>query len=546
MEGFTGAGTQARCLGRDPKRSDMDNQPLRPELIVGLVCPLGARIDVLTKTISDQLRTFGYESVLIRVSDGLKKCRTNVPEPPANNEGLRIRARQEQALEMRSGKEDVLARMAIAAIRVARAEVTKDPDKPRPACAYIVRQLKHPNEAALFRRVYGSSFVLIAGSAPKPLLERAVAERLAADKGEADYEKFKAEAAELIAIDEQESEDREWADKGQSTRDTFPLADYFVDLTKDAESVKRFVNLLFGHPFETPTQEEMAMQQAATVSYRSSEERRQVGAVIVKRTDRASEEADADVVASGMNEVPRRGGGSYWRGEYVDARDPQLFKSFKTTRENALKRGVVTEIAMRLQDAKWLQEPYASMGADELGGHTRELLDKSQLTDIGEFSRQVHAEMAAIVDAAKRGVSVLGSEMYVTTFPCHNCAKHIIAAGVTKVVYLEPYPKSRATKLFEEEITTDPKGDHDKVVFVPFTGVAPRQFSRLFSMAARGKKGYIAQDEWEREQLSLTPRHIPSYSALTYTHSEIDELDQLPQEFELDKAARPLHVRRLR
>ena len=45
--------------------------------------------------------------------------------------------------------------------------------------------------------------------------------------------------------------------------------------------------------------------------------------------------------------------------------------------------------------------------------------------------------------------------MYVTTFPCHNCAKHIIAAGLERVVYLEPYPKSRAKTLYDEDITPE-------------------------------------------------------------------------------------------
>ena len=72
--------------------------------------------------------------------------------------------------------------------------------------------------------------------------------------------------------------------------------------------------------------------------------------------------------------------------------------------------------------------------------------------DIGEFSRPVHAEMAALIDAARRGVPVNGHSLYVTTFPCHNCAKHIVAAGIQRVVYLEPYSKSRAGNLHREDI----------------------------------------------------------------------------------------------
>lgn len=51
---------------------------------------------------------------------------------------------------------------------------------------------------------------------------------------------------------------------------------------------------------------------------------------------------------------------------------------------------------------------------------------------------QVHAEMAAISTAARLGLSLAGSSLYCTTFPCHNCSKHIVATGVSEVFYLEP------------------------------------------------------------------------------------------------------------
>src|SRR5882724_7181322 len=105
--------------------------------------------------------------------------------------------------------------------------------------------------------------------------------------------------------------------------------------------------------------------------------------------------------------------------------------------------------------------------------------------DIGEFSRPVHAEMAALIDAARRGVAVDGETMYVTTFPCHNCAKHIIAAGIRKVVYLEPYPKSRASNLHGEEMSLElPTGNEEgMVIFAAYSGIAPRQYRQLFSMS---------------------------------------------------------------
>lgn len=51
----------------------------------------------------------------------------------------------------------------------------------------------------------------------------------------------------------------------------------------------------------------------------------------------------------------------------------------------------------------------------------------------------MHAEQNAIADAAKRGVSVMGATVYVTHFPCVNCAKILASAGVGVVKYIHDY-----------------------------------------------------------------------------------------------------------
>lgn len=59
-----------------------------------------------------------------------------------------------------------------------------------------------------------------------------------------------------------------------------------------------------------------------------------------------------------------------------------------------------------------------------------------------------HAEMAALMSCARSGGSPVDGTLYCTTFRCHNCAKHIVAAGIRSVVYVEPYPKSKAKDLY--------------------------------------------------------------------------------------------------
>lgn len=149
---------------------------------------------------------------------------------------------------------------------------------------------------------------------------------------------------------------------------------------------------------------------------------------------------------------------------------------------------------------------------------------------IGEFSRPVHAEMAAIIDAARRGVSIDGCSIYVTTFPCHNCAKHIIAAGLRRVVYLEPYPKSRAEDLYREELicdSPDGKAQDGKVVFCAYSGVAPRQYGKLFSMALRGAQHGLDRQQWAQTRKSLRPLYVADHLQQGYVQAEREALTKL-------------------
>ena len=57
----------------------------------------------------------------------------------------------------------------------------------------------------------------------------------------------------------------------------------------------------------------------------------------------------------------------------------------------------------------------------------------------GHEQMTVHAEQNAVADCAKRGVSVDGCTAFVTHTPCVNCAKTLVAAGITRVVYKVAY-----------------------------------------------------------------------------------------------------------
>ena len=78
--------------------------------------------------------------------------------------------------------------------------------------------------------------------------------------------------------------------------------------------------------------------------------------------------------------------------------------------------------------------------------------------------RTIHAEMNALLQCAKLGISTDGAEIYVTHFPCLHCTKAILQAGIKKIYYLhdyhnDPYAIELIQKLGVEiqQVKLDPK-----------------------------------------------------------------------------------------
>lgn len=69
----------------------------------------------------------------------------------------------------------------------------------------------------------------------------------------------------------------------------------------------------------------------------------------------------------------------------------------------------------------------------------------------GHCVRTIHAEMNAILQCAKFGVGTDNAEIYVTHFPCLQCTKMILQAGIKKIHYLKDYRNDEyAIKLIEQ------------------------------------------------------------------------------------------------
>jgi deoxycytidylate deaminase len=80
----------------------------------------------------------------------------------------------------------------------------------------------------------------------------------------------------------------------------------------------------------------------------------------------------------------------------------------------------------------------------------------------------IHAEVRAILNAG--GEDLGGCHMYATTMPCFLCAEQILQAGITRVVYFEPYPDTDAEVLLREH----------GVIVTRFEGVKSLAFTRFF------------------------------------------------------------------
>ena len=206
-----------------------------------------------------------------------------------------------------------------------------------------------------------------------------------------------------------------------------------------------------------------------TVSLRSVDLSRQVGAAIFS--------AEGDVIAIGCNENPKPFGGTYWDEDNNKNRDID-----RGGEANRIEKGrIIYDFLEVLHKQQLFGE---GIDPDSIWQAYRKEIEKSMIGEITEYGRMVHAEMNALSDAARLGRSVFGATMFVTTFPCHNCAKHIISSGISRIVYIEPYPKSRADLLYEYAIGEE-KEREGRVLLEPFSGIAPNRFFYIFQKGER-------------------------------------------------------------
>jgi deoxycytidylate deaminase len=493
-----------------------------PELVIGIAGPIGVDLDKIAESLSGALSDVSYTSELLKLTAEMERFPVSrgdllpeIEEWKGSDTFNTYMRKMSQANALRKQYDDpaVLARIALDTIQLRRENHPfGSRNKVILRRAYIVRQLKRPEEVALLRKVYGRQFVLVSAYAPEALRKDRLCDRLKKELStglsDAEIAHYADRLIERDASEEDES-------LGQQLRDTFHLADVFIDgLNKQEMDAKiaRFIAALFGRNDISPSKDEYGMYAAKSASLRSADLSRQVGAALFT--------PDGELVTQGCNEVPKAFGGTYWDLEQPDHRD---IKKGQDPNE-VHKRLILREVIERFRRRGYLSDELLELGSDfeivdaliAKGSADRPAgaLANARITDLTEYGRVVHAEMLAVCDAARLGRSIKGTTLYVTTFPCHNCTKHILASGVKRVVYMEPYPKSRAKDLHPDEIEIEAESK-DRVSFVPFIGISPFRYRDVFQKQRRKRADGQADDWYRGQRAPMIDFVLP-----TYTYSE--------------------------
>lgn len=377
--------------------------------------------------------------------------------------------------------------------------------------AYIIDSIKNMEELELLRQIYGDTLCVFGIFAPDAKRRT----RLVNDGVDT------AEVQNILDRDQ-----GELATFGQMTRKVFVEADFFVCNDQKPEELRRrlsrYLHIVFNTAIHTPTRAESAMYEASAAASNSACMSRQVGAAIVSST--------GELIAVGWNDVPKFGGRLYTEDDQsqwdhakkaVHDKDHRCFKWDRKICHNEIRRrAILDDIASKIAGSGLLKEDVAA-------SQVRTILVGTDVDALTEYSRSIHAEMEAILSVAREGRhSLVGASLYTTTYPCHSCARHIVASGICIVTYIEPYLKSLATALHYDSVTEDPD-DTTRAVFRQYDGVAPRNYLKVFRPTSdRKKDGRLAKTD---PKLAVPVFRIPLDSNVEYEAKVIADLSDKEQ-----------------
>jgi cytidine deaminase len=509
----------------------------RPDIYIGLVAAAGTDLYDLKAQLRAQFAAMGYSYHEIKVSNLLSKFATQDVSGLSEDKRVHHLMNIGDAIRTSVNQGDGVTSLIMAEIR--RYRESKNPNDAKVmgfvgATVFVIDSLKNPSEINALDKVYARNYYTISAYTPETvrldLLAHKIAKQVKQTLSNIHYRR----ARKILERDQGVGP----VNLSQNVLGTFPRADFFVRTDSDlAKPLKRFAELIFSSPYITPTQDEHFMHLARAASLRSCDLSRQVGAVIV--------DGRGAVISQGCNEVPYPGGGIYYEGrvdgfdnrDYTVSQDPNQAEILEVVRDFM---GVLEQADLLKPSSKTVQE----LGYELLFGSMRESTAQSRIRNLLEFGRVVHAEMHAICEAARLGREIDGTTLYCTTFPCHGCAKHIIATGIKEVVFIEPYPKSLTKKMYINEISTDDGllTLPNAVRFRPFEGVSPVLFRRVFNMRSRkDKEGQIVKWDGLKAKPIKAVAHVLNYTEET---AYIKRLADIRKSAVVPEVPKPIRLRR--
>ncbi|MDF2118096.1 anti-phage dCTP deaminase [Roseiarcaceae bacterium H3SJ34-1] len=489
-----------------------------PELVFGIVGPIGVNLDAVIDALWKNLDEVGYKSSLIHLTDLMRvpSIRLRIDDSSYYNR-YRTLISYANAFRAKAGNPAAMAGLAILKIMDLRSGInglnrvavdSSEGVEPALGSAFIVRQFKRSEEIELMRSVYGRKFIQISVFGSSVDRRKVIMEKIAKySSGSISDAERETQAIDLIDMDRNQQDDS----NGQRLEEVFHLGDVFVDgISKERCEItmRRFIRALFGDNSISPSRDEYGLYTATAAALRSNDLSRQVGAAIFTK--------QGEIISMGCNEVPKAGGGTYWGED-----GPDIHRDFErgSDANQDRKIEIALDLLERMDKAKLLAKAGRKPAAQQ--AWVKKLIknaavDDAQIMDIIEFGRMVHAEMNAVTDAARLGRSTQSSTLFCTTFPCHMCAKHIVASGIDRVVFLEPYPKSYAQKLHDDSITFE-SGAANKVSFEPFIGISPRRYRDIFEKRKKRKDDRGKPRDW------YEARAIPRIEDKTAAYIENEE-----------------------
>ncbi|MFM2479031.1 deoxycytidylate deaminase [Celerinatantimonas sp. MCCC 1A17872] len=361
------------------------------ELVIGLCGAVGSGVKRLKDAVITELKTANYHVEHIRLSELIAATQPN-PESVRSLSGFtRYTTLQDLGDELRKKHSNIIvAEMAIRRIHLIRNAMFGNGNddgnavKITKKVAYVIDQIKHHDEVALFQEVYRKNFYLIGLLRTKSQRQQNLKEEGITDS---------VEATKLI------ERDRNSNDKfGQHVEKAIQMSDYFIrnldDTTELSSSIKRFINLIHGVGNYTPTRDERGIYSAHSASLSSACLSRQVGAAIM--------DGKGNIIATGCNDVPQFGGGLY---DHESKKDQRCYN----------KSGCQND-KHKLQLKNQIQHILADEGVPEPERIANIIFNNSKAKSLIEYSRAIHAEMDAIISLARNsGANSMGKTLYCTT-----------------------------------------------------------------------------------------------------------------------------------